>query len=104
MSASDYVEKKTTGIKEPRLKQIMSLPPLNSACADDWANAIWEMILVTYDRKPENDPELHKIGKYRERHSEYIEQQKKTTPQTCNSNVRDGIKERISKAVRALAG
>lgn len=100
----DYIRKKIARIKNPWLKQVMSLETLCRANADDWAKAIWQTILREYSGKPETNPELRGIGKYRERHSEHIGQQKKATPRTAATNVRAAIKERIFKAVRTLAG
>jgi hypothetical protein len=102
-SVEDYVAGETARISDPRLKQIMSLPTLNRACADEWAKAIWEMVLTTHGEHPENDPKLREMGEHRGRHSEYIGQQFSVTPATGNANIRDGIKQRIIKAVRLLA-
>ena len=100
----DYIRREIARVKDPWLKQVMSLGTLSRANADDWAKTIWQKILQTHGGKPETNPELHGIGEYRKRHSEYIGQQKKATPRTAASNVRAGIKERIFKAIRALAG
>jgi hypothetical protein len=81
----------------------MSLEPLSKANADDWAETIWQNILRTHNGKPEKHPLLYEIGKYRERHSVYQEQQKKLTPLTSAANIRDGIKERIFNSISTLA-
>jgi AcrR family transcriptional regulator len=102
-SVEVFVQDSITRIKEPWLKKVMSLSRLSSANADDWAETIWQNILRTNDGTPEKHPELYEIGKYRERHSEYQDQQKKVTPRTAAANIRAGIKERFFKAVRTLA-
>jgi hypothetical protein len=99
-----YVRDKSACIRDPWTKQVMSLARLSRANADDWAETIWQKILQTHGGKPETNPELYEIGKYRERHSEHQDQQKKVTPRTAASNIRAGIKERIFKAVRTMAG
>ena len=81
----------------------MALPELTQASADIWATAIWKSVLRTSNGKPEDNPDLRKIGEYRKRHSEHIGQQKKVTQKTEKANIRDGIRDRIFKAVRAIA-
>lgn len=99
-----FVQDSITRIKNPWLKQVMSLVRLSRSNADEWAETIWQNILNTHDGKPETNPELRGIGEYRKRHSEYQEQQKTATPRTAAANIRAGIKERIFKAVHILAG
>lgn len=99
-----YVRDKSTCIRDPWLKQVMSLARLSRASADEWAKTIWQKILQTHDGKPETNPELRVIGKYRERHSEKYGHQYKATHRTAETEIRDGLRERIFKAVRALAG
>lgn len=100
----DYIRRKIARVKDPWLKQVMSLETLSRANADDWAKAIWQKILQENTGKPETKPELRVIGKFRELHSEKKGHQYKATPRTAAANIRDGIRERIFKAVRAMAG
>jgi len=102
-SVEVFVQDSIKRIKNPWLKKVMSLEPLSKANADDWAETIWQNILRTHNGKPEKHPLLYEIGKYRERHSVYQEQQKKLTPLTSAANIRDGIKERIFNSISTLA-
>ena len=98
-----FIQESINRLKTPWVKKMMSLSRLSLATADDWAETIWENILRTHNGTPEKHPELYKIGKYRARHSEHIGQQEHATQGPIDVNIRDGIKERVFKAVRALA-
>lgn len=100
----DYITREIVRVEDPWLKQVMSLETLSRANADDWAKAIWQKILQEHAGKPETKRGLRVIGKFRELHSEKKGHQYKATPRTAEANIRDGIRERIFKAVRAMAG
>lgn len=77
--------------------------PFTAANSKAWAEVIWSAILLLTDGRPESQPELSKVGRYRAQHSVQRGAQKKTTPKTSASDTRDGIKTRITDAVRKLA-
>ncbi len=89
---------------DPLAAEIVALKPLTKRTAKKWAAVVWELIMRKTNRQPEQHPELRPLGQRRAKHSEYEAHQPKATLTTAESNIRDGIKDRIYKAVRALAG
>lgn len=99
----DYIKREIARVKDPWLKQVMSLGNLSRANADDWAKTIWQKIMETHGGHPEKDRTLRIMGNYRKNHNS-VTGPKKTTGKTAESNIRNGIKLRIFKTVRNLAG
>jgi hypothetical protein len=95
-------------IRQPRLeweKMATHLAPFSAAMWSDWFEAAWKALLDDHDGKPEADPELRRLGLYRENHSaeRYGGAQKTVTNKTRESNIRDGIREKLRKAVKRLS-
>lgn len=65
-----YVRDKSACIKDPWLKQVMSLARLSRANADEWAKTIWQKILQTHGGKGYdllwNASKLESLGRVRE--------------------------------------
>ncbi|MGD0253909.1 MAG: hypothetical protein ABSC01_14580 [Verrucomicrobiota bacterium] len=99
----NYIRREIARVKDPWLKQVMSLGTLSRANADDWAKTIWQKIMETHYGHPEKDRTLRIMGNYRKNHNA-VTGLKKTTGKTAESNIRNGIKKRIFDAVRNLAG
>jgi hypothetical protein len=68
-----------------------------------WFAVAWQIIIDENNGAPELDPELEKLGIYREQHSVYVEAQKKATLKTRQSNIRDGIKSKLKAAFNRIA-
>jgi hypothetical protein len=95
-------------MRHPRLeweKMAVRLKPFSAATWLDWFEAAWKALLDDHDGKPEADPELRRLGLYRENHSteRYGGAQKTVTDKTRESNIRDGIREKLRKAVKRLS-
>ena len=74
--------------------QIIALPPASIETADQWFDAGWNLILEETNRHPEWNPILHPLGAFRKQYM------KTSSPasRTPDSNVRDGIKQRLRAA------
>jgi len=72
----------------------------------DWFETAWQALLEDFDGHPERDPELRKTGHYRATHStdKYSGSQPTATPKTREANIKDGIKEKLRKAIQRIAG
>ena len=95
-------------MRHPRLEweeMAARLEPFSAATWPDWFEAGWRALLDDYDGKPEADPELRRLGLYRASHSteQYGGAQKTVTNKTRESNIRDGIREKLRKAIRRLS-
>jgi hypothetical protein len=98
-------ENKTAGVWREWQLQVLGLgtSPFNSKNAPAWAKIIWKGIMLRTDGRPESVPELRELGQRRAEHSVQTGAQRKATPKTAASNIRDGIRTRITDAVRKLA-
>ncbi len=84
-------------------KDCLTLPPLTKDTASKWFAIGWQAILEKTNSHPEDVSELRVLGEHRAKKSERSGQQKKTTPRTAAVNIQDGIKKRISGALKSLA-
>ena len=74
--------------------QIIALPQASSETADQWFDASWNTLLEEFGGRPETIQQLRSLGRHREKHTT-------TSPpgtKTSESNIRDGIKERLRTA------
>ena len=69
----------------------------------DWFDLGWAIVLEESKGHPEANPQLRPLGLYREKHSLLEGQQKTVTHKTRESNIRDGIKEKVQQAFEQLA-
>jgi hypothetical protein len=68
-----------------------------------WFGAAWEIVLEENSGHPEVNSELRPIGLYREKHSLLEAQQKRSTRKTSESNIKDGIKEKLKQGFEQMA-
>lgn len=83
-----------------------NLKPFSANTWPKWFEVAWQAVLADCDGHPERDIELGKIGQYRAEHSteKYEGTQAVATAKTRDSNIRDGISEKLRKAIKRLAG
>ncbi len=81
----------------------MRLEKFSEFSWQEWFEVGWCTLLADYNGHPENSPSLSKIGQYRANHSNSEGAQKTVTEKTRISNIRDGIKDQLRKAVKRLA-
>lgn len=81
------------------------LAPFSGGTWPAWFVAAWEKLLADHHGHPELDPQLRGIGKYRAEHSteRYSGSQAKATAKTREANIRDGVKDKLRKAIQRLA-
>ena len=79
------------------------LKPFSKTTWTDWFDLGWAIVLEENKGHPEANPELRPLGLYREKHSLLEAQQKTVTHKTRESNIRDGIKEKVQQAFEQLA-
>ena len=75
-------------------KQIIALPPASSETAHEWFAAGWNLILEETNRHPEWNPILQPLGAFRKQHTKTSS----TASRTPDTNIRDGIKQRLRAA------
>jgi hypothetical protein len=80
----------------------LKLKRLSTANADKWAKVIWQGIVIASHGHPETDGELREKGKFRAGHT-YTRQEGEGVSRTEEANIRDGIRQRVVKAVHDLA-
>jgi hypothetical protein len=85
------------------IKDAGKLAPLTKDSAPRWFEIGWHLLVEKHNGHPESDPTLGKLGSFRKLHSEHVGQQKTVTARTAESNIRDGIKQRIADALVSLA-
>jgi hypothetical protein len=85
------------------IKDAGKLAPLTKDSAPRWFEIGWHLLVEKHNGHPESDPTLGKLGSFRKLHSEHVGQQKTVTARTAESNIRDGIKQRIADALLSLA-
>ncbi|MCX6925811.1 MAG: hypothetical protein NT154_21785 [Verrucomicrobia bacterium] len=106
-----YRQKRNTWagyMRHPRVEweeMAARLAPFSAATWLNWFEAAWKALLDDHDGKPEAAPELRRLGLYRASHSteSYGGTQKTVTSKTRESNIRDGIREKLRKAVKRLS-
>jgi hypothetical protein len=83
----------------------IKLKPFSADTWHEWFEVAWQAVLADYDGHPERDTELRETGQYRAEHTftHAIGAQKKTISRTRETNIRDGIKEKLKGAIRRLA-
>jgi hypothetical protein len=69
----------------------------------DWFPLAWDILLEEHGGHPERNPELRSLGEYRKKHSVQEGAQKNLTPATAESNIKDGIRDRLRRAFEQLA-
>jgi len=103
--------------KNPALEDLMSAPlpewkakamrlePFSAGTCPDWVEVAWQALLSDCNGHPERDPELKNIGLYRADHStdRYSGSQRVATAKTRNTNIKDGIREKLKKAIQRLS-
>ena len=85
------------------IKDAGKLAPLTKESAPQWFEIGWQLLVEKHNGHPENDEQLRKLGSFRRLHSVRQEQQKNITALTAQSNIYDGIKQRIREALISLA-
>jgi len=82
-----------------------NLKPFSADTWHEWFEVAWQAVLADYDGHPERDTELREKGQYRAEHTftHAIGAQKKTISRTRETNIRDGIKEKLKGAIKRLA-
>jgi hypothetical protein len=81
-------------------KAALELPPLTKDTAKEWMQKVgWPYVLKETGNQPEKHPELRKLGMHRQSHTVTS----KLGSKTSESNIRDGIKKRISQALLEMA-
>jgi len=83
--------------------QARQLKPFSPNTLSDWFQLAWEIVLEEHGGHPEMNPELRSLGKFRKNHSVQQLAQKSLTPGTVESNIRDGIRDRLKRAFKRLA-
>lgn len=79
----------------PKLfKQILTLKPICRATVQQWFDAAWKVVLDQTDGHPEKDPQMRQLGVHRKEHTGTS----KSGSKTSESNIRDGIKQRLQVA------
>ena len=79
------------------------LKPFGKGTWEAWFEVAWQALLADYSGHPEKDPHLMNLGLYRAEHSYEMPAQQKATPRTREANLRDGIKEKLKRAIERLA-
>jgi hypothetical protein len=79
------------------------LAPFCEQSWPSWFELGWEIVLEENRGNPERNPELRPLGLHREKHSVQQSQQKTLTARTAESNIRDGIRDRLRKAMKLMA-
>jgi hypothetical protein len=79
------------------------LAPFCEQSWPSWFELTWEIVLEENRGNPERNPELRPLGLHREKHSVQQSQQKTLTARTAESNIRDGIRDRLRKAMKLMA-
>jgi hypothetical protein len=75
------------------------LPEFNRDSAAEWFEVGWLALMEKTDNHPENVKELRLLGQYRAKHTSTAKRGSKTEA----SNIRDGIKEKIKRAMVTVA-
>jgi hypothetical protein len=94
--------RKREGFEQPKItflnarlaKQVLKLKPLSADSVNQWFDTAWKVILDRTHGRPEKDEQLRKLGEHRKRHTITA----KPGSKTIESNIRDGIKERLREA------
>jgi hypothetical protein len=79
------------------------LAPFSEQSWPSWFELAWEIVLEENGSNPERNPELRPRGLHREQHSVRQAHQKSVTVRSSESNIRDGIRERLRKAMKLIA-
>lgn len=78
------------------------LRPFSIQTWEGWADVVWKLVMEETHNTPEANHELRLLGHYRKDHYEtkaFMRETKKTE----ESNIRDGIKNKLREAVRRIA-
>jgi len=98
--------RKRNGFAEPMItfqtedltKQILDLPPLSTKTVNQWFDAAWRMVLEETEGRPEKNAQLRAFGAHRKGKTIAANLTANLGSKTSESNIRDGIKERLKKA------
>lgn len=85
------------------IKAAGKLPTLTKASAPKWFEIGWGLLMKKHNGHPEKAEKLRGLGNFKKFHTELTGKQKKGASRTAESNIRDGIKQRIREALRSLA-
>ena len=85
------------------IKNAGKLAPLTKESAPQWFEIGWQLLVEKHKGHPENDEQLRKLGSFRRLHYVHQEQQKNDTARTTQSNICDGIRQRIREALISLS-
>lgn len=92
---SGFQPSETSFLKRKLFYKILRLEPLSHDTVEEWFNVAWEVLLErTENGHPERHPKFRKLGVHREKHTSTAKLRSKTS----ESNVRDGIKQRLRTA------
>jgi hypothetical protein len=80
-----------------------ALKPFAKATWSDWFEAAWQILMEENKDHPEKHPDLRPLGLYRENHSLLQAQQRNPTHKTVESNIRDGIREKLKQAFKQMS-
>jgi hypothetical protein len=97
---------KRHGFEVPRItfqsakltKQILALEPLSVDTIDEWFDAGWNLLLEETQGHPERHPDLRQLGTYRKAKTIAANLTPNLGGKASESNIRDGIKERLKRA------
>jgi hypothetical protein len=81
------------------VKRAAELPEFSQASAAEWFSVAWGALMEATNRQPENVKELRALGKYREKHRCTA----KPGSRTRESDIRDGIKTSLKRAMLSIA-
>lgn len=81
------------------VKRAAELPEFSEASAAEWFSVAWAALMEATKRQPEKVKELRALGKYREKHRSTAEPGSRTR----ESDIRDGIKTSLKRAMLCIA-
>ena len=77
--------------------------PFSADNAEEWAAAAWQLLCKDHGGHPEKDAKLAPYGRHREEHYAQPKPTGRPTSRTRSSNVKDGIRDYLSKSIERLA-
>lgn len=96
-----------TGTNVPQTKaeeNANKLPVFSTETWPVWADRAWEILMEENDDHPENNPDLKRMGKHRELHTALTTAPRpKEVFTTPDANIRDGINDRLKRAIKMIA-
>ena len=77
--------------------------PFSADSAKEWAAAAWQLLCKDHGGHPENDEKLAPYGLHRVPHYGQPTSTGRSTSRTRLSNIKDGIRDSLSKTIERLA-